>query len=389
MVVNQLRSKIRPKFILLALFSLLLIGCGGGLVGTNNNWPGLSSADGVVYMAYGNNIVAVDAADERELWRFPEGNSPAPLLAPPTVVGERVYAADYGASQGFLSPGVLAGVAALDTSDLNGGVPATVWHNDRVATDRIVAAPLVVNGRVYIGTADNKVVALDENTGEEIWSQEIGHGVWGQPAYADGRVIVASLDKSVHTFDAVTGALIWTAPVGGAIASRPLVVEDRIYVTGFDAQLHAFDLDGNDLWQVDASDWIWNAPAYDDGKLFFGDVKGNVYGVDAANGEVVWNIQANGSVEAEIAAADGIVFIASVIGVATDNEQSGELLAVSAENGDQLWRKQLTTPIFTSPVIASDRLVVLFTDSADNPFELRFYDLSTGSESGMFVPSNG
>ncbi len=385
MVVTQLRL----KFLFFVLLAWLLVGCSEGLVGTNNNWPGLGAADNVVYMAYGNNIVAIDATDERELWRYPEGNSPAPLLAPPSVNGDFVYVADYGVSQGFLSPGVLAGVTALDASDINGGVANAVWHNERVATDRIVAAPLVVNGRVYVGTADNRVVALDENSGEEIWSQAIGHGVWGQPAYVDGLLVVGSLDKSVHAFDATTGDTRWTTTVDGAIASSPLVVDNRIYVTGFDAQLHAFDLDGNELWQVDATDWIWNAPAHDDGRLFFGDVKGNVYAVDALNGSVLWEIAVTGAVEAGVATADGIVFVPSVIGVGTDNEQTGELLAVSADSGDQLWRKELTTPIFTSPVIAGDRLVVLLSDTVENPFELRFYDLSTGSESGLFVPADG
>lgn len=389
MVVNQLRSKFRPKFLFLTLFALLFVGCSGGLVGTNNNWPGLSAADGVVYMAYGNNIVAVDATEERELWRYPEGNSPAPLLAPPTADGERVYVADYGASQGFLSPGVLAGVSALNTTDINAGVASEIWHNERVAADRIVAAPLVVDGLVYVGTADNQVTALDADDGEVVWNEALGHGVWGQPAYAQGLLIVGSLDKSVHAFDAVTGDVRWSTEVGGAIASSPLVVEDRIFVTGFDAKLRAFDLDGNEVWQVDATDWIWNAPAYDDGRLFFGDVKGSVFGVDADSGEVLWETTATGSVEAGVATADGIVFIPSVIGVATDDEQTGELLAVSAESGDQLWRKELSTPIFTSPVIAGDRLVVLFSDTAENPFELRFYDLSTGSESGLFVPADG
>ncbi len=388
MVVNQRRSKFRPKFLFLALLALLLIGCADSLTGTNNNWPGLSTAENVVYMAYGNNIVAVDATDERELWRYPEGNSAAPLLAPPTADGDRVYVADYGASQGFLSPGVIAGVSALDATNINGGIATRVWHNERVATDRIVAAPLAVDGYVFVGTSDNRVVALDESDGAELWSQELGHGVWGQPAYVDGLLIVGSLDKAVHAFDAATGDIRWTKPVGGAIASSPLVIEDRIYITGFDAQLHAFDLDGNDLWQVDATDWIWNAPAYDDGRLFFGDVKGHVYAVDATDGTILWETTVSGSVEAGVAAADGVVFISSVIGVATDDEQTGELLAVSAETGDQLWRKELSTPIFTSPVIAGDRLVVLFSNSADNPVELRFYDLATGSESGLFVPAD-
>ena len=380
------RPTVRPKFLLLLLVAFVLIGCADGLVGTNNNWPGLSAADGVVYMAYGNNIVAVDAESERELWRFPEGNSSAPLLAPPTVDGEIVYAVDYGASQGFLSPGVLAGVYALDAGNLSGGVPAELWHNPEVARDRIVAAPLFENGRVYVGTADNQFVALEADSGEVIWSQGLEHGVWGQPAAVDGRIIVTSLDKTVRAYDANSGDLLWSEGVGGAIPSRPLVVNGRIYVTGFDSQLHAFDLDGNPLWQVDATDWIWNAPAYEDGRLFFADVDGNAYAVDAESGDILWEIQVTGSVEAGLVAADGVVFVPSVIGVST-GDQTGELLAVSAESGDQMWRKELTYPIFTTPVAADGRLVVLFSNTEDNPVELRFYDLDKGNESGVFSPS--
>jgi outer membrane protein assembly factor BamB len=37
------------------------------------------------------------------------------------------------------------------------------------------------------------------------------------------------------------------------------------------------------------SGWVWGGPALKDGTLYFGDLNGTFYAMDAANGKVVWN----------------------------------------------------------------------------------------------------
>jgi quinohemoprotein ethanol dehydrogenase len=114
------------------------------------------------------------------------------------------------------------------------------------------------DGKIFVGQLDNQLVALDQRTGNIVWSAqsetlaEGGYSITAAPLYYDGLVIVGhaggemAIRGRLKAFDARTGRLKWvfyTIPAPG----EP----------------------GHETWPTDTDAWrhggaaIWNTPAID------------------------------------------------------------------------------------------------------------------------------
>ncbi len=138
-----------------------------------------------------------------------------------------------------------------------------VWAFESGITDGgLQAAPLIVDGVMYVSTAWNHVFALDAASGEQIWHFEYPepeqipatYGTWNRGvAVAYGLVFLGTLDNHVVALDRATGEEVWRTEVESAkqcgcnITSAPLVVKDLVItgVTGGDSAhrgyLNAYD----------------------------------------------------------------------------------------------------------------------------------------------------
>jgi outer membrane protein assembly factor BamB len=358
----------------------LLIACGG--TGAETNWPGLSTDGEKIYVAYGPGVIAYDVAEQSQDWFFPqEANRALQFFAAPSVDNSHIIFGDFGAAGGMLSPGVVVTLYALD--DSGPGLPGTLWAKNDIVSDRVVAPPLQVGNQVFVGTANNFLLALNADTGEKQWEFETGHSIWGRPAFKDGVLFVASMDKNIYALEAETGQEIWRTGLGGALASSPVTNTDLVYVTSFDGQMHALDMaTGSQVWNAPAEDWIWDSPAFADGVVYYADIKGNVYAVDGKTGEQIWSQQLGQAIQTSPVVVGNKVYIAAQ-GDITAEEPQGTLTALDAANGQQIWQKTAPAPLYTTPVVVGDTLIVaLQSESA----LLIAFDLETGAQSWVFVP---
>jgi Ca-activated chloride channel family protein len=58
--------------------------------------------------------------------------------------------------------------------------------------DAATTPPAVVNGKLFLGTTDGRLLCLAAATGDEVWAAELGEPVVFQPAVAGGRVFVGT-----------------------------------------------------------------------------------------------------------------------------------------------------------------------------------------------------
>ncbi|MEI9930321.1 MAG: PQQ-binding-like beta-propeller repeat protein [Rhizomicrobium sp.] len=105
-----------------------------------------------------------------------------------------------------------------------------------------IAAPPIGTGKVYVGTLDGRLIAIDAKTGKQAWSaltvdQTKNYTITGAPRIVKGRVIIGNggadlggLRGYVTAYDAATGRKIWrfyTVPgkpgaPDGEISDKPL-----------------------------------------------------------------------------------------------------------------------------------------------------------------------
>ena len=82
-------------------------------------------------------------------------------------------------------------------------------NHDLMTYDRIFE-PIVMDGRMFVGFNDqDKLVALNAQTGDELWTFFTEGPVRVPPAAHDGRVYFCSDDGFLYCVDAETGGLIW------------------------------------------------------------------------------------------------------------------------------------------------------------------------------------
>ena len=135
-------------------------------------------------------------------------------------------------------------------------------------TTAFQSGPVLIDGTMYVTTATN-TYALDARTAEPKWSQHfepkslgIGTPVRGV-GYADGRLFRGTPDGHVLALDAKTGKVIWDvvgadATIGEYYTAAPIVWEGRVYMAnsgsdvGAIGHIRAFDAQtGKQLWNFD------------------------------------------------------------------------------------------------------------------------------------------
>jgi outer membrane protein assembly factor BamB len=372
---------LRPALITILLVSLLLTACGSSLQ-NQQSWPGLSTDGEKLYLANGTTVFSYFAEDQTVAWTFPdEANANQQFFAAPSVEEGRVIFGDYGVAGGFFSPGVTVSVYAVEDVE-DGGTAPQEWAQSADFNDKIVAPPLQVGDRVFVGTADNYVLAMDATDGRVLWNFETGHSIWGQPAFRDGVLFATSMDRTIYALEAETGDELWRTSFAGAIAAGPVLNDDLVYVADFDSQIHALDIQtGDEQWAAPASNWIWGAPAYADGVVYYADIDGNVFAVDALSGEALWQNKAPGAVQTSPVVAEDKVYVAS------EGESSevpaGALRAFAVEDGRELWTTIAPAPLFTTPVVVNDAVVVALQSEAAM---LIAYDRDTGGQLWTIAP---
>lgn len=361
----------RPALWLLVAVGVLLSACSGQI--TNTNWAGLSTDGERVYLAFGPRVLAYDPATQFQSWIYPQEDGAVQYYSAPSVGGDTVVFGDYGRAGGFFSPRVTVSIYALE--NVESGAPGEQWINSEAATDKIVAPPLRVEDTVYVGTADNHILALDAGDGSVQWDFETGHAIWGQPAYRDGTLYVSSMDWSVYALDAGTGEQIWQSAQAGALPSRPVLGEELLYVSSYDGNVHALDIDTGEVqWSAPANDWVWGGAALADGVIYYSDIQGNVFAADAQTGEQIWTKSTGTPVQTTPVVVDDVLYVASQ----TSGETlAGALTAYATADGRQLWSQATSAPLLATPVVVGDTIVV----GMQNADALLIgFDLATGQE---------
>ncbi len=130
----------------------------------------------------------------------------------------------------------------INTDNVKNLRPAWIFQTEIV--DTMETSPIVVNGIMYVTTAFNHVYALDARTGQQIW--HFKHAMGPVTTYCCGpnnrgvavsgdRLFMGTLDAKLLALDAKTGKLLWETQIaepelGYSETMAPSVVEDMVLI---------------------------------------------------------------------------------------------------------------------------------------------------------------
>ena len=123
-----------------------------------------------------------------------------------------------------------------------------VW-SQRVEAAQFPLSVAVNAGVFTLAGNDGNVLALQADTGRELWRANVG-GKLAAGVGSDSRfAAVVTRDGELVTLEA--GRVLWRKPLAARTTTAPLVAGERVFVLGTDRSVQAFDaLDGRKLWSV-------------------------------------------------------------------------------------------------------------------------------------------
>ena len=166
----------------------------------------------------------------------------------------------------------------------------------------VTAPPIAAGGRIYVMDGVSTVSAHDARTGDTIWRRNImpkskrDHDAWGGGlAFADGKIYASSGFREVIQLDAGSGAIGWRSRTEAPVHAAPTVFGGRVYVVDVNDEMLAFDeATGAQAWTYQALTepariLASSSPAADNETVVASFASGELVALRAANGNELWN----------------------------------------------------------------------------------------------------
>jgi quinohemoprotein ethanol dehydrogenase len=310
-------------------------------------------------------------------WSFPTG-SVRGLEATPLVVDGVMY-----------TTGTWSVVFALNarTGDL-------LWRFDprvpretgkRACCDVVNRGVAIYRGRVYVGTLDGRLIALDAKTGVPDWEvvtvdPSLPYTITGAPRVVEGKVVIGNggaelgVRGYVSAYDAETGELVWRTYTVPGDPSQPFESE---------ALAQAAKTWSGEWWQLGGGGTAWDSMAYDPQLrlLYVGTGNGspwvrqlrspgggdNLYlssilALDPDDGKLVWHYQTTPGDNWDFTATQHMILADLVIGgrerqVLMQAPKNGFFFVLDRVSGELLSAEPYVTVTWASHVDESGRPV--------------------------------
>src|SRR6185503_8112735 len=140
----------------------------------------------------------------------------------------------------------------------------------------VKSSAAIVGGRVFIGSGDGHVYALELANGKKTWAAKTGGPVESSPLVLDGKVFFGSTDASLYAVEAASGRQLWKYETGDKILGAPNWVKSPmgdanwVLVGSYDFKLHCVDAaTGRTNWVYETGNYINGSPAVFEGKTAF------------------------------------------------------------------------------------------------------------------------
>jgi outer membrane protein assembly factor BamB/orotate phosphoribosyltransferase len=178
------------------------------------------------------------------------------------------------------------------------------------------SSPVLDDERVYMGSDDGTMWAINQSDGSVAWSYKIGKhqghkGIFSSPAHHDGTLYFGGYDGNVYALDAKTGKKKWMNFDADWVGSSPAIAPDLgLLFIGLEFGLWrkrggiiALDLKtGEKKWEYFEMPCLTHSsPLYIAAhrQVVIGSNDGAAYLFDARNGKLIWKYETGTLSEAE------------------------------------------------------------------------------------------
>lgn len=246
-----------------------------------------------------------------------------------------------------------------------------------------ISAPVIDNGILFIGSDNNKLYAIDANTGKLKWSYSTFGKVY-TPTAKNRMVFAASFDNYIYALD-FNGNLKWQYNTGSSISSPPIVYNNKLY-GGFDRHIYSIYINNGSLnKKYRTDDIIESTPSVGQGVIYVGSNDNFIYAFDAENMNLKWKYPARSGISSSPSVIKGRVIIGS---------KDSSVYALDAGNGALKWSKKTNGPVISSPAVFENSVYIgsndnmLYSINIDNGDMIWKFNANDVVESTPIVTDN-
>lgn len=254
-----------------------------------------------------------------------------------------------------------------------------VWRASIAGTNkkqRLAAAPVVADGKLYVMDTEARIHAYDATSGKKLWSVSFGvsgkdrKAAWGGGVSVDGERLYATNGLGdVAALNAADGQVIWKKRPGGPLRGAPSLGLGNVYAMSADNQIFTLrQSDGSVEWQEAGATELTGvfgagAPAIGQGTIVAGFSSGELNAYRYENGRVLWgDALTRTSVTTSVAAladidASPVIERGRVFAVG----KGGRMVSLELLTGQRLWEINLAG--ISTPWVAGEWVFVVTDDA--------------------------
>ncbi len=327
----------------------------GGYEAYNESAPAI--VGDTAYFAGGDRFYAVDARTGALKWRYPDDQPSATRFrTAPVVTDGRVFV---GATDG-----------KLYTIDANTGKGSWLFDTQTI----ISGSPVIFNGVVYFGANDGRIFAVDTQTGAEVpnWRGGVkcSDEIAGAPAISSGMLYALTADQVLHAIALTTGKERAAVRLGGTVQSQsPVIDGDYVFAMSSNTLFCFVARNLTQRWKIELPSDLVASPAVSADGIYVVTSDRKVYCLDQRTGRGKWKNtpELDFSVAAPPTISGNTVFLGT---------RRGGLYAIDATTGDIKWQYILQPSsnredtiasyanLAAAPVVANGSLYVVADDGS-------------------------
>jgi outer membrane protein assembly factor BamB len=225
--------------------------------------------------------------------------------------------------------------------------------------------PTVAYGNVYSASREGDVIAFDVTSGKKVWGTDLSDttkqsSFWdsrasalvaGGPIAGLNKIFLGTENGKVFALDAQNGEIVWQADIKGEVITAPAIDENILVVNSASGVMKAFDANtGEVLWKVEQDVPALtlrgvSAPVIASGGVILGTGKGNVSVYILEKGQQGWTTEIgepSGTTELErVIDVDSapVIFGDKIYAISS----RGNLAAIELKSGRILWKRQYSS----------------------------------------------
>lgn len=241
------------------------------------------------------------------------------------------------------------------------------------------SAPTIDNGKVFVQTMTDELIALSLNEGKELWS----HQVVGEetiilggaaPTIDKGVLVAVFTNGEIKAFKADTGSLLWVDALTSVAKSRAraeinsvkarVVIDNGVvYAVGHNDLTVAIDLrSGRRIWEKEIGGI--NQPYLAGKYLYIISNDNELIAMTAKTGEVLW-IRKLPRYDDEDAKKGMILWAGPIL--ASNNlittSSDGYIYFISPYTGKIKYSNKVANSIASAPIVSMDKLLFITSDA--------------------------